>query len=55
MGCKIIGCQQYTPIYLARIETGMHYTEKADTGGVSIPPMTLSTNLAPRPFVFTLL
>lgn len=55
MACKIIGCQQYMPIYLAWIETEMHYGEKADTGGVSISPMTLSTNLASRPFVFTLL
>lgn len=55
MACKIIGCQQYMPIYLAWIETEMHYGEKADTSGVSISPMTLSTNLASRPFVFTLL
>lgn len=55
MACKIIGCQQYMPIYLAWIETEMHYREKADTSGVSISPLTLSTNLASRPFVFTLL
>lgn len=33
----------------------VHYREKANTAGVSIPPVTLSTNLASRPFVFTLL
>lgn len=55
MACKITGCQQYMPIYLAWTEREMHYREKADTSGVSISPMTLSTNLASRPFVFTLL
>lgn len=54
MDCKIIACQQYVPIYLAWIETERHYREKADTSGVSIPSMTLSMNLASRPFVFTL-
>ena len=43
------------PMYLAWSETEMHYREKTDTSGVSIPPMTLSMNLASRPFVFTLL